>query len=142
MLSTHNLNEVETACARAIIVSRGRVVADGALADIRAKSGSVRTTITVGAQGLSGGSVGEAEVKGALASVSGATAVNALPAEGSFRFDVTSAQDVDLRADLFRLAVAKGWLLLELAREAQALEDVFRDLTLGDERKNRELSAA
>ena len=47
-----------------------------------------------------------------------------------------------IRADLFRLAVAKGWLLLELSREAQALEDVFRDLTLGDERKNRELSAA
>ena len=32
--------------------------------------------------------------------------------------------------------------LLELAREAQALEDVFRDLTLGDERKNRDLTAA
>ena len=142
MLSTHNLNEVETACARAIIVSRGRVVADGALADIRAKSGAVRTTVTVGAQSLAGGGVSEAEVKAALAGVTGATAVNALPAEGSFRFDVTSAQDVDLRADLFRLAVAKGWLLLELAREAQALEDVFRDLTLGDERKNRELSAA
>ena len=142
LLSTHNLNEVEAACARAIIVSRGRVVADGALADIRAKSGSVRTTLTVGAQSLSGQAVSEAEVKAALVGVTGTTGVNGLPAEGCSRFDVTSAQDVDLRADLFRLAVAKGWLLLELSREAQALEDVFRDLTLGDERKNRDLSAA
>src|SRR6185295_2507924 len=47
LLSTHNLNEVETACARAIIVSKGRVVADGALEEIRAKSGKVRYVVTV-----------------------------------------------------------------------------------------------
>src|SRR5580698_7373912 len=42
LLSTHNLAEVEAACARAIIVSRGRIVADGAIDEIRAKSGKVR----------------------------------------------------------------------------------------------------
>ncbi|HEY6460926.1 MAG TPA: ATP-binding cassette domain-containing protein, partial [Polyangiaceae bacterium] len=35
MLSTHNLAEVEASCARAIIVSRGRIVADGPLDEIR-----------------------------------------------------------------------------------------------------------
>src|SRR4029077_14599916 len=35
LLSTHNLAEVETACARAIIVSKGRIAPDGPLADIR-----------------------------------------------------------------------------------------------------------
>src|SRR6185436_18950593 len=38
LLSTHNLSEVEDACARAIIVSKGRVVADGALDEIRGRS--------------------------------------------------------------------------------------------------------
>src|SRR5262249_1071372 len=47
LLSTHNLTEVEAACARAIIVSKGRVVADGPLEDIRAKSGKVRYVVTV-----------------------------------------------------------------------------------------------
>jgi len=47
LLSTHNLKEVESACARAIIVSRGRVVADGALDEIRAKSGRVRYIVSV-----------------------------------------------------------------------------------------------
>ena len=47
LLSTHNLKEVETACARAIIVSRGRVVADGPLDEIRAKSGRVRYVVSV-----------------------------------------------------------------------------------------------
>jgi len=47
LLSTHNLKEVEAACARAIIVSRGRVVADGPLDEIRAKSGRVRYVVSV-----------------------------------------------------------------------------------------------
>src|SRR5207248_2086650 len=47
MLSTHNLAEVEQACARAIIVSRGRVVADGPLDEIRAKSGRVRYVVSI-----------------------------------------------------------------------------------------------
>ena len=41
-------------------------------------------------------------------------------------------QDGDLRSDLFRLVVSKGWTLLELRRDSQTLEDVFRDLTKGD----------
>src|ERR1700690_122673 len=47
LLSTHNLAEVEASCARAIIVSRGRIVADGPLDEIRAKSGRVRYVISV-----------------------------------------------------------------------------------------------
>jgi ABC-2 type transport system ATP-binding protein len=38
--------------------------------------------------------------------------------------------------------VDKGWVLLELHRDAQTLEDVFRSLTIGDERRNRSLAAA
>ncbi len=33
-------------------------------------------------------------------------------------------------------------MLLELHRDAQTLEDVFRSLTIGDERRNRHLTAA
>src|SRR6185503_9849384 len=47
LLSTHNLGEVETACARAIIVSKGRVVADGPLEEIRGRSGKIRYVVTV-----------------------------------------------------------------------------------------------
>ncbi|HMR77062.1 MAG TPA: ATP-binding cassette domain-containing protein, partial [Polyangiaceae bacterium] len=47
LLSTHNLAEVEEACARAIIVSKGRIVADGQLDDIRARTGAVRYIVTI-----------------------------------------------------------------------------------------------
>jgi hypothetical protein len=45
----------------------------------------------------------------------------------------------DIRADIFRLIADKGWVLLELHRDTQTLEDVFRQLTIGDERRNRQL---
>jgi ABC-2 type transport system ATP-binding protein len=53
-----------------------------------------------------------------------------------------SEQEVDLRPELFKLIVDKGWVLLELHRDAQTLEDVFRSLTIGDERRNRSLTAS
>jgi ABC-2 type transport system ATP-binding protein len=35
--------------------------------------------------------------------------------------------------------VDRGWVLLELHRDSQTLEDVFRSLTIGDERRNRRI---
>ena len=62
LLSTHNLGEVEQACARAIIVSKGRVVADGTLDDIRAKSGGARYVVVIDEKNaLSGKAPTEAE---------------------------------------------------------------------------------
>src|ERR1700681_2303090 len=50
LLSTHNLSEVEYACARAIIVSKGRVVADRPLDEIRGRSHKVRYIVGVDEQ--------------------------------------------------------------------------------------------
>src|SRR4029077_18274610 len=47
LLSTHNLSEVESACERTIFVQKERVVADGPLDEIRAKSGKVRYVVTI-----------------------------------------------------------------------------------------------
>src|SRR5215471_16994691 len=76
LLSTHNLSEVEEACARAIIVSKGRVVADGPLDDIRGKSGGVRYFLTIDEQKAEKGSAPKSsEVEEGLKGVTGATRV-------------------------------------------------------------------
>jgi ABC-2 type transport system ATP-binding protein len=140
MLSTHNLGEVEAACARAIIVSRGRVVADGALEEIRAKSGQVRYVVSVQETGSQAPRA--AEVEAALTGLSGVLRAAELPTDDkAHSFELASEQGVDLRAELFRLVSGKGWTLLELRRDTQTLEDVFRNLTIGDERRNRNLGA-
>jgi ABC-2 type transport system ATP-binding protein len=149
MLSTHNLAEVEASCARAIIVSRGRIVADGPLDEIRAKSGRVRYVLSVqesaeGAGGYRGKGAPpkKGEVEDALKKVDGVKKVGELPTdERAHAFELVSEEDVDLRPDLFKLMVDKGWVLLELHRDSQTLEDVFRSLTIGDARRNRQLGA-
>src|SRR6185295_3459988 len=84
LLSTHNLSEVEAACARAIIVSKGRVVADGPLDNIRAKSGKVRYVVSVHEQRVADGGKAKKppsaqEVQEALGSLPGVTLVSELP---------------------------------------------------------------
>lgn len=148
LLSTHNLSEVETACARAIIVSKGRVVADGPLEDIRAKSDRVRYVVTVHEQkffeGVGGYRSGARkpptaeEVQDALRELPGVGAVTEMPTDDSaHRFQFMGPHGSDLRSEIFAMAVQKGWLLLELRRDAQTLEDVFKILTKGDERRDR-----
>jgi ABC-2 type transport system ATP-binding protein len=148
MLSTHNLAEVEASCARAIIVSRGRIVADGPLDEIRAKSGRVRYVVAIqeASDGASyrgkGAPPKRAEVEEALNKVDGVKKVGELPTdERAHAFELVSEEEVDLRPDLFKLMVDKGWVLLELHRDSQTLEDVFRSLTIGDARRNRQLGA-
>src|ERR1043165_8972419 len=139
LLSTHNLSEVEEACARAIIVSKGRVVADGPLDDIRGKTGAVRYFVTVDEQKAEKGSAPKpAEIEAALKGLSGASRVRERPTdEKAHKLELSGPQNSDLRADVFRLVVQKGWTLLELRRDAQSLDAVFRDLTRGDEKADR-----
>jgi len=143
LLSTHNLSEVETACARAIIVSKGRVVADGPLDDIRAKSGKVRYVVTIHEKkvldaGKSKKPPSAQEVQEALRALPGVTGVTELPTDDrAHSFQLHGALGGDIRPELFALIVQKGWLLLEMRRESQTLEDVFKVLTRGDERKDR-----
>lgn len=141
LLSTHNLSEVETACARAIIVSKGRVVADGPLDDIRAKSNKVRYVVMVHEQKAfeAGRKPPTAqEVQDALGQLPGVGNVTETPTDdNAHRFQFMGPSGSDIRPELFGLIVQKGWLLLEMRRDSQTLEDVFKVLTKGDEHKDR-----
>jgi ABC-2 type transport system ATP-binding protein len=148
MLSTHNLAEVEASCARAIIVSSGRIVADGPLDEIRGKSGRVRYVVSIQESAGSrpyrgrGALPKRAEVESALTRVEGVKKLNELPTdESAHAFELVGEADHDLRPEVFQLMVDKGWVLLELHRDSQTLEDVFRSLTIGDERRNRQVGA-
>jgi ABC-2 type transport system ATP-binding protein len=149
LLSTHNLAEVEASCARAIIISRGRIVADGPLDEIRAKSGRVRYVVSIQESASTGSYRGrgappkKGEVKDALEGIDGVKKVGELPTdERAHMYELVSEQEVDLRPEVFKLVVDKGWVMLELHRDSQTLEDVFRSLTIGDERRNRQLTAS
>ncbi|MEO6418427.1 MAG: ABC transporter ATP-binding protein, partial [Polyangiaceae bacterium] len=120
------------------------------LDEIRAKSGKVRYVVSVqesaaGNSPYRGASAPPklSEVDAALNAIKGVKKVGELPTdERAHSYELTSERDVDLRPEIFKLMVDKGWVLLELHRDTQTLEDVFRNLTIGEERKNRKLSKA
>lgn len=146
ILSTHNISEVEFACSRTLIIANrdgkgGRIVADGPIEAIRAGSGTVRYQVSAGAGDAPPSAT---ELRDVIAAIKGATSVRELaaPDARSSKVEVVGAKDTDIRRDLREAIAAKGWDLLELRRELPALEDVFRDLTLGEERRARTSAAS
>ncbi len=127
LLSTHVLSEVQHTCSRLLIINRGRLVADGPVHDLisRAKGGA---RITVEAAG--GGVV---ERLGMLPGVRGVEAPEVV--DGRVHAVVEVSGESDLRPAIFDLAKSEGWTLFELHQESASLEDLFRQLTAGQEQE-------
>jgi ABC-2 type transport system ATP-binding protein len=119
LLSTHILPEVEQVCERVFIIDRGRIVADGAPDALRSRLvGNPSLAVE-----LAGG--GEAAAA-ALAALPGVVGVEA---KGEGRFHLEHGAGSDPREAVFRLAVERGWVLLEMSPQRATLEDVFVRLT-------------
>jgi len=121
IVSSHILSEVQATCGRVMIISDGKLVADGSPDELLAKERSDnRVHITF--QG-----VGPEEGIEALSRIDGVSRVK--PIEDG-RFIVIARKGRDVRPDLFHLAVARDWVILEMRTEQVSLEDVFRKLTM------------
>lgn len=120
ILSTHVLPEVQHTCSRLLIISRGKIVADGAVSALihRATAGA---RITVEAKGDG--------VEQRLGTIPGVQQVDATNEVGTTRATLTVGAGRDVRADVFAMAKAQGWTLLELHQESANIEDLFRELT-------------
>jgi ABC-2 type transport system ATP-binding protein len=125
MLSSHLLNEVELTCDRVGVIAVGKLVAEGTVAELRARGGGrsliVRAAPLEGAQRLlqSVLPAGQVEVRDGL---------------------LMLAVDPSQAASINRRLVADGIDVSELRVSEQSLEDVFLQLTekppaVGDARK-------
>ncbi|MGH9464250.1 MAG: ATP-binding cassette domain-containing protein, partial [Thermoanaerobaculia bacterium] len=121
LLSTHILPEVELLCDRVMIIDRGRIVAEGTPQALRERwQGDSELRVE-----FKDRPAGAAE---ALAELPGVIEVR--PLDGALA--VRTRGESDPREEVFRLAVARGWVLLELAERRASLEDVFVRLTTHD----------
>jgi ABC-2 type transport system ATP-binding protein len=131
IFSTHILEEVEAVCSRAVIIDRGRIVANGTPRDLKHRSpmaGAVTLQITDGSS--------EA-VLGKIRSVSGVDraelagerplTVRAFPRKNTASEDVARA--------IGDLVMKERWPLQRLDIEEGRLDEVFRNITLPDTRK-------
>ena len=122
IMSTHVLPEVQATCSRAIIVSDGKLVADGSPAELASEGGVVKVVVALPADA--------AAVRAALAAVAGVTevVVDEQGEPGALTFVVRHAGD-DVRRAVFAAAVQAGLVLLGLERRQVSLEETFRRLT-------------
>ncbi len=130
ILSTHILPEVTATCDRVIIINRGRIVADGAPGEVGgALRGRQRVRLGFAPEGFDPAGAAEA-----LGAVVGVTSVETTGREGGLEsFVLETAKNADPRLDLYRLAAERGWPLAELHLEKSTLEDIFRQLTIGED---------
>jgi ABC-2 type transport system ATP-binding protein len=130
LLSTHILTEVESTCSRALVIAKGRLVAEGSLDELRERRRAGRARLTVRL----------ADGKGALSSLLRSFAgVRRVEVEGedprlalvtvalTFGEDITSAGET-LEAIIGAL-YEKGYNVREAAVLAASLDDVFKELT-------------
>jgi ABC-2 type transport system ATP-binding protein len=131
ILSTHILPEVQATCSRMLIISSGKLVADGTPDELRAREKATRYRLVVE-------SAAPAEaVKDKVAALSGVAQCQKISGEdGAHTFAIDATGNSDLRKSLYRVAVDNKWPLLELTRQAASLEDVFRNLTTGEESRS------
>jgi ABC-2 type transport system ATP-binding protein len=118
VFSTHILEEVDAACSRAIIIDRGRIVANGTPEELRSMS-AIAGAVTLQAQGAT---------EDKLAALGRVERLN-----GAFRvYPATKTGSAELTRAIVALADREGWKLDALRTEEGQLDEVFRRITLPD----------
>src|SRR4051812_19459960 len=118
VFSTHILEEVDAACTRAIIIDRGRIVANGTPGELRAMS-VLAGAVTLSAQGAS------EEKLAALGRVE--------RLDGAFRvYPRDKAHAAELAQAVVELVKRERWKVEGMFSERGELDEVFRRITLPD----------
>jgi ABC-2 type transport system ATP-binding protein len=122
ILSTHILPEVSQICDRVIIINKGSIVAEDSPDNLTRSHGkSSKTQIVVRAP--------VDEVRSFLLTLDGVRSVVPAPATNDENgVIVEAAFETDVRPQLAKAVLSKGWDLLELRPIHVSLEDVFIDL--------------
>jgi ABC-2 type transport system ATP-binding protein len=122
ILSTHILPEAQNLCDRLLIIHRGRIAAQGTVADLQGQMQG-ENSYYIRLMGP------EKEILPALQAVPHVTWAERVDEKelGCPGFQVTSPGDP--RPAMFELAAEKRWPILELRSRAASLDEIFQSLT-------------
>jgi ABC-2 type transport system ATP-binding protein len=118
VFSTHILEEVDAACSRAIIIDRGRIVANGTPEELRNMS-ELAGAVTLQAEGAT---LEALQVLGRVERVNGAFRI----------FPNEKSKAGELARAVVDLVSRRSWKIEGMYSERGELDEVFRRLTLSD----------
>jgi ABC-2 type transport system ATP-binding protein len=131
IFSTHILEEVEAVCSRAIIIDRGRIVANGTPQELKQQSDMAGAVLLI-VRGVGGTQLVER-----LSGVANARRASIVKEENGKVWARVYPRSQNQNGDLARnvLAAAGSWQVEELHTEEGRLDEVFRGITLPETEK-------
>jgi ABC-2 type transport system ATP-binding protein len=135
VLSTHILPEVAQTCQRVVIINRGRVVAVDSPENLTQQvQGATTLYVQVDA---------ETDATSAIAGVPGVRHVSVSDRHGRLvGYEIEAEPHRDVRPDVARTIVDRGWGLLELRPTRLSLEEIFLQLTTEEGREGEAAAAS
>ena len=120
LFSTHILSEAEATCDRLVIIHKGKIVADGKTEEL--KKGGDAFVLNIELK-----NAGQEEAVDELKKAQGVEEVKVVSSDGSLRLTLSGKED--FRSDVYSLIKSRDWILLEMSRSSETLEEIFKKLT-------------
>ena len=124
IFSSHVLSEVSATCDRVIVISNGKIAADGKTDELsQSISGKKKLSLIVDSE--------SSDVGAELKKIPGVTKVEKVRgfSNGSVKYSVSYSKDEDIRKDVFSAMVRLDAPILEMQSGDETLEDMFLRLT-------------
>ena len=124
LLSTHILSEAQNICDRVLIINKGRIVAEDTPEKLQSRLlGAERVLLRVNGDG-----------DGLSHSISAVKGVQSVESRGEGVVEFQFAPGQDIRPQVARSVVEAGFDLLEMRPMGMSLEEIFLELTGGENR--------
>lgn len=120
LFSTHIMQEVKAICDRAIIINKGKLVADDSIENLQTKSSGEAMVAVTFLNDVPAGDLKKLPH------------IKAIKNLGGRHFQIISDKQFDLRPAVFDFAVETGNKILEMRLETYDIDEVFQLLTKAD----------
>ena len=124
LMSSHILQEIQATVDRIIIINEGSIVADGSSEELLNDSAKGKADLK-----LEVSNADENDIRDMKATIPSIDIKNISKEESFTRINIEFPSNSDPREDIFKYAIDKNWVILEMVASKQNLEDIFRKLT-------------
>ena len=124
LMSSHILQEIQATVDRIIIINEGSIVADGSSEELLNDSAKGKADLK-----LEVSNADENDIRDMKATIPSIDIKNISKEDSFTRINIEFPSNGDPREDIFKYAVDKNWVILEMVTSKQNLEDIIRKMT-------------